>query len=89
MNDLSSEINKLKDDLNSLGKSFGLEDKQLKLKELEAKSTDPNLWDDQDNARAVMQDLGDLKNEIEEFKSLEEEINILVELVKGGLSLLP
>ncbi|KKQ25210.1 MAG: Peptide chain release factor 2 [Candidatus Woesebacteria bacterium GW2011_GWA1_37_8] len=82
MNDSSSEINKLQEDFGGLVNNFGLEDKQMRLKELEAKSTDPNLWDDQENARAIMQELGDLKNEIEEFKSLKDEIQILAELTK-------
>ena len=53
MNDSSSEINKLQEDFGGLVNNFGLEDKQMRLKELEAKSTDPNLWDDQENARAI------------------------------------
>lgn len=82
MIDLAFQIKEITEDFEVLGKTFNLKEKELKFKELEAQSTDPHLWDNQENARKLMQSLGDIKNEIEEFKSLSDDINILSELAK-------
>ncbi len=58
------------------------DEKEARLRELESLSSNPNLWNDQDNARRVMQELGDIKNELEEIKSLEDELAIINELAK-------
>jgi len=60
--------------------TFDLERRKKRLSELEAKSLDPNLWEDQERARAIMQELGDLKSEIEEVEALEEDLQIAREL---------
>lgn len=73
--DLTERINKIKE-------SFNLNGKEIELRKLEAESLDPNLWDDQDRARKIMQDMGNLKKEIEELKTFEENILVLKELVR-------
>lgn len=78
--DIKQRITEISERFLGIEKTFGLEGKKLKLKELEAASTDPNLWDDQEKARGLMQNLGDLKKEIDEFEKLGREINSLVEL---------
>lgn len=65
-------------------KNFNLSQKEENLKKLTEESLDPDLWSDQDKARRIMQDLADLKNEIEEVKSLDEELKILESLAKDG-----
>ncbi len=45
---------------------------------------DPNLWDDQDRARTIMQDLDNLKNEIDEFEKVSGEATVLIGLADGG-----
>jgi len=84
MNDIGQQVKKLSEDFGGVRETFGLVEKETRVRELEAASTDPNLWDDQDNAKKIMQELGDLNSDIAEFKSLEEEINILVELTNAG-----
>jgi peptide chain release factor 2 len=74
-------IDEIIGEFQKLKKSFDLDRKKTKLIELEAKTTDPQLWDDQENARKLMQELGDLKNEIEEIKKLGEDITTLKEYV--------
>lgn len=83
MNDISQQVKKLSEDFESVKTAFRIDEKEARVKELETESTDPKLWDNQENARKIMQELGDLKVDIAEFKSLEEEINILVELAGG------
>lgn len=63
--------------------SYGLNEKEEALQKLTEESLDPELWKTQNKARQVMQDLSDLKNEIQEVKDLEEEIKIIDELSNG------
>lgn len=71
--DLATEFAELKN-------SLGLDAMRARLAELEAASTDPTLWDNQNMAKQVMQELGDLKSELEEIDTLSADINSLVEL---------
>jgi len=75
-----AKIEELAAEFSETKKSFDLKSKKTKLLEIEAKTTDPNLWDDQENARKVMQEFGDLKNEIEEIEKLEEDVKTVREL---------
>jgi peptide chain release factor 2 len=61
--------------------TIDIEAKELRLKELEAQSTDPDLWKDQDSARKIMQEIGDIRNELAEIITLSDELSILKELV--------
>lgn len=64
----------------SFKKTINLEEKKIKLRELEAKSTDPEFWRDQESAKKIMQELSDIKNELDEIKNIEEMLSILSEL---------
>jgi len=80
MQDLKQRVVQLSERFEGLRKSFNLEEKKYKLNELEAASTDPELWNDQEKARRLMQELSDLKKEIEECEGLQAEIDTLIEL---------
>ena len=74
-------------DITTLGEKFekllavlDIPKKEKELKELEEKSILPNLWDDQDNAREVLQTLSNLKNELDEIKDVAGTIEILKEV---------
>lgn len=54
-----------------------LSDKKEKIKDLEVKVADPNLWNNPDNARALTQELADIKKEVEEIEELSETLEIL------------
>jgi peptide chain release factor 2 len=73
MSDLRQVFNDLKD-------SLKLDQKRKRLKELELKSSDPTLWEDQSKARALMQELGDLNKEINKVEKIEERIKNLDKL---------
>ncbi|MFC1600707.1 peptide chain release factor 2, partial [Patescibacteria group bacterium] len=81
MHDLTQRIKDLSERIRKVKKNFGVEEKKKKLNELEAMSMDSNLWDDQEKARKVMQDLDNLKNELDELEELDGEISALTELV--------
>jgi peptide chain release factor 2 len=82
---MSNLNQRIKDIVTAFGEIKGSIDivgKKKKLKELTAKSLDPDFWKDQETARGVMQELGDTKKEVEQFEGLEEEINALSEFSK-------
>ncbi|KKQ43259.1 MAG: Peptide chain release factor 2 [Microgenomates group bacterium GW2011_GWC1_37_8] len=80
MHDLNQRVQELHRRLENIKKYFNIEDKKKDLSGLEAKSMDPNLWDDQENARRLMQNLDFLKKEIEDYKSMDEEVAALLSL---------
>ncbi|MEK7550853.1 MAG: peptide chain release factor 2 [Patescibacteria group bacterium] len=73
MDDLVDRLEKLKT-------AIKIGDKKKKIEILEFESADPNLWDDQDKAKKVMQDLSDLKKEVAEIEELSETLEILREV---------
>ena len=84
MQDIKKNIEEISKEFGELYNSLNIEDKKIKLRELEAKSTDPNLWDDVEKAKNIMQSLVDLKNEIEEVEGLKDNILLLKTLINDG-----
>ena len=80
MDDLNQKIKELAERVGNLKKSFNLDDKRKKLVGLEVVSMDPNLWDNQEKARKVMQDLDTLKKEIDELAEVDGEVTTLTAL---------
>ncbi len=77
MQDLTQRVKTLLESYHSIRKSINLAEMELNLVKLEAKTTDPDLWKDQEDARRVMKEFNDTKEEIEEVKSLEQEMETL------------
>src|SRR5258708_3169882 len=86
MVDIKARAKELNKYFDGFKKTFGISEKEEKLKSLTEESLDPQLWDDQNKARQVMQDLSDLKNELDEVSSLDEEIQIIGELTNSETS---
>lgn len=61
-------------------KSIDLPKKKEELKALEAQTTDPELWNEPDKARRILQDFADTKGEIETIENLEKKIASVKEL---------
>src|SRR5690606_33054403 len=55
-----------------------------RLRELNALSEDPTLWDDADRAQKLMRERTDLETRIEQIKRLEQELADSVELIELG-----
>lgn len=70
-------IENLSDRFQKLFEAVKLPIKKEKIKEIEEKVTDPNLWSDPDNARSLTQELADLKKEVEEIEELSGTLEIL------------
>jgi peptide chain release factor 2 len=80
MNETKNKIDELVSRFDAYLASVNQEQTKVRINELEAKASDPNLWNDQDNARKVMQELGDLKKEIEETEQIKTKIEVFEQL---------
>lgn len=80
MNDLNQKVEDLRKDFENIKESLNLAEKKKRLEVLKKESQAPDLWDDQERARKIMQELSDIKDEVEEVESLTEDINALSEL---------
>ena len=85
MNDFKIRIDNLYDGLEKLRKVLDIPKKESELKQLEADSTDPKLWDDQDMAKKVLRNLSNLKDELLEITSISETVNTLKGLSDAGI----
>lgn len=70
--------------LEAIKASFNLPQKKKDLAKLESESMDPDLWNDRENARKTMQTLSNVKAEIDEIESLEDDITTILGLAKKG-----
>lgn len=84
MHDLRTRIYDLKNRFDRFEGTLRLPEKRKRLEILEIESSRPGLWDNQQEAREIMQELGDLKSELDELDSLRQEINALYELSTDG-----
>lgn len=80
MQDLKEKIQELTERLEKLRDSIDLGKKKKELEILEAESVKPDLWDDQEKARRLMQDLSDIKSEIDEIEEITKTLEILKEI---------
>ncbi len=84
MYELKQRIDDLYNRFTGINDSLDIESKKDKLHRLEAESTDPDFWEDQDKARGVMQEIGDIRSELNEVEELKETITTLKELADSG-----
>jgi peptide chain release factor 2 len=82
MQDLQERIKKIVSEITELEKTFDLPGKRKKFAELEEKSTTPNLWDDPEKARKIMQDLGGMEEEITELEQIKSSVDTLALFLK-------
>jgi len=80
MNIPDLKIEDLNEKMKKLREVLDIAKKEEELKKLTADSTDPKLWDDQNNARAMLQNLSSLKDEIDEIKDVSDTLEILNEV---------
>jgi peptide chain release factor 2 len=84
MQDLKQRIKKISSDFKKIEETLNLKEKEEKLSKLETKSTDPSLWKNQEKARKLMQEIGDISHEIKKIKDLQKELETLNEFIKEG-----
>lgn len=84
MDDLKKKTQELSEKLSLIITSLNLDKKEEEALSLEAKSTDPDLWKDPEEAKKILQNLSDLKKEISEVKSIKDNIDTLHGLAEEG-----
>lgn len=80
MQELKQKIDNLVVRLNELKEAIDLPQKKKKIEELTSKSLDPNLWQNQEVARSVTQELSELNKEMAEIEELSANLEIIAEL---------
>ncbi len=66
--------------LKPYGGGFDLPNKIERLKELEEKSADPDLWNNPEHARKIMQELSSLQETIDDWKRFRQDVSDTLEL---------
>jgi peptide chain release factor 2 len=84
MQELKKTVEDLKTRIDKIGSSLELPKKRKELEVLETEASEPKFWHDQETAQKKMQELGDLKNEIEAYDKLASEIEALFELSESN-----
>lgn len=82
--DVKTKVEELSTRLDKLIEVIKLIDKKKKIEELETKAAEPTLWNDPTSARAVTQELSDLKKEVAEIADLSETLEILKQVQDDG-----
>ncbi len=83
--ELLSEMNKLSPRLKSLYESLKIKDSEIKLKELEEKTSDPNFWNNSENSQKIISKISSLKSKIKEYKKLKSDYDDLLTLTQMSL----
>ena len=63
---------------------FDLASREKRLKELEARAADPNLWNSPDSAKQLMQELNRVRSQVTDWRSLERRVHDALELAALG-----
>ncbi|HOB16412.1 MAG TPA: peptide chain release factor 2 [Defluviitoga sp.] len=85
------KIDELKEKFEDLKKVFNSEEKEKEVKELEKIMSEPEFWSDPENAQKVSKKAQNLKDEIEDFKKLEnifEDLDVAIELSEEDTTIL-
>jgi len=83
MRDLSADLVELRRRLLESSRDLDLDGKQARLSALEARASDPSLWDDPDQARKVTSELALVKDDIDLLEGLDRrlsDVEVLFEL---------
>lgn len=82
MQDLPEKVSDLTSRLNKLKEAVNLPEKRKRIEDLEYKAAIPDLWNDPPQAKAVMQELSDLKKEIADIEELTQNLEVVSHVVK-------
>lgn len=84
MQDQLRRIEDLTSQVNQTAKTLDIEKKAQELGELQKQSADPDFWQDQNKAKAVMQKQTQLETQVLQWQGLAGSLNELLELVRMG-----
>ena len=80
MEETNISVDEMISRLDKLIEVVHLAEKKAKVEELEEKVSNPDLWNDPNNARFLTQELADIKKEVEEIDELQSTLEILKEV---------
>ena len=86
--DLREIVNKLDDLLDRVNSAYSILDidnKEIKIKELEIIISQPEFWNDTNNAQKVSKELSSLKEQVEFFRKTKNDISSLKEIAKDDI----
>lgn len=86
MYDIQEKVKEMLTRMKKIREALNLDTKKERLKILEAESQNPNLWEDQDRAKSVMQELADIRDEVKKVENITENLEILKSLAEDGSS---
>ena len=82
MTELLEKLNQLYNRLTQVKSSLRPEEKNRETKELEAQSTGPEFWKDEEKARKVMQQLATVREELNSINQIEKSIADAKEIIQ-------
>ncbi|WP_461178394.1 peptide chain release factor 2 [Virgibacillus ainsalahensis] len=83
--EIRNELDKMSSRIDDFRGSLDLEDKKVRIKELDLQMANPDFWNDQDTAQKVINETNGLKGYVNGFETLEEtleNLEVSYELVK-------
>ncbi len=77
----SEELQQLKEKIQQTAELLHLDETQQRIFDLEAEVNDPAFWNDQQRAKLLSQELSELQQELEQWNSIEKDVDDLIELI--------
>lgn len=77
MYEIKRKLQELRERFESYEAHLGILEKIKRLSILEAETSDPNLWSDQEKARTLLQETSSLRDELAEIKDVRETLELL------------
>ena len=81
MSDIKEKVEELQGRFSHLAESINIPGKKKGLEILESQTMRAGFWDKNDEARKVMQELGDIKSEVEEVERIGSELTSIYDLI--------
>ncbi|MDD5583580.1 MAG: peptide chain release factor 2 [Candidatus Omnitrophica bacterium] len=81
MEEIRKQIENHVQELATLGELLKLDDKRTRVRELQSKMAQQDFWQDQKNSSKVIEELKDLKGDVEEWDALKGKLDELKELL--------
>ncbi len=71
MEDIKQKIEEIEEEVRHLGEHFGIEEKRIRLKELEYEMNDPDFWKNREIADQKIKEMGELNDMIKKIDDIE------------------
>ncbi len=85
LREIISRIDNLLERVNSAFSILNIENKKIRIKELEFISLDQDFWNDTQNAKKLSKELADLREEVSFFEDIKKELINLKEIAKDDI----